>query len=133
VHLAKPNRSDEIEKLPGSGRLPKVPCCHRRRHLCELDSVKKERAAASNFRKRAPHRSSCSRHVRKERRPSTEIRLGVNSALQRHESSLAFFVPRSHLGSGRDPPGAQRDARIQTVLAFDAGAFSDKGTSLRHS
>jgi hypothetical protein len=120
VHLAKPKGRDEIEKLPGSGQLPADPCCHRRRHLCELDSVEKERAAASTSKTRAPHRSSCSRHVRKERRPSTEIRLGVHAALQRHESSLAFFVPRSHLASGRDPPGAQRDARIQTVLAFDA-------------
>ena len=119
MHLAKPKDSDEVEHLAGSGRLLKDPCCHRRRHLCELDSVKKERAAASVFRRRSPHRSSCSRHA-KERRPSTEIRLGVDSALQRHESSQAFFVPRSHLESGRDPPGAQRDARIQTVLAFDA-------------
>jgi hypothetical protein len=53
-------------------------------------------------------------------RNDKEIRLGVQAALQRHESSLGFFVPRSHLGSGRDPPGAQRDDRIQTVLAFDA-------------
>ena len=83
---AKSEGHDELEQLPGSGRLPKEPCCHRRKFLSELGSVKKERAAASVFQTRASHRPSCSRHVRKERRPSTEIRLGVNySALQTHE------------------------------------------------
>jgi hypothetical protein len=132
VHLAKPNRSDEVEHLPGSGRLPKDPCCHlRRRHLCELDSVEKERAAASTSKTRSPHRPSCSRHVRKQRRPSTEMRLGVNFALQRHGPSLlGFFVPRSRFASGRDPPDAHRVPGYKPCLRLTRGAFSDKGSRL---
>jgi hypothetical protein len=103
MRSAKPKDSDEVEHLPGSGRLPAEPRCHWRRFLSELDSPKKERAAASEFKTRSPHRSSCSRHAVR-RRPSTEIRLGVNFALQRHGSSLAFCVPRSRWWSGRDPP-----------------------------
>jgi hypothetical protein len=105
VHLAKPNTSDEVEQLPGSGRLPKEPCCHRRKFLSELGSVKKERAAASVFQMRASPRSSCSRHAQQRPRPSTEIRLGANVALQTHEPLLAFFVPRARCANGRDPPG----------------------------
>jgi hypothetical protein len=103
-------RDTQVEQLPGSGPLPAEPCCHRR-FLSELDSVKKERAAASMFKTRAPHRSSCSRHARghaQRRRPSTEIRLGLASALQTHESLLAFFFPRARCANGRDPPGAHR-------------------------
>jgi hypothetical protein len=49
-------RVAEVEQLAGSGRLPKEPCCHlRRRFVSGLDSVKKERAAASMFKRRAPH------------------------------------------------------------------------------
>ena len=133
MHLAKPNRSDEVEHLPGSGRLPKDPCCHlRRRHLCELDSVEKERAAASTSKTRSPHRPSCSRHVRKQRRPSTEMRLGVNFALQRHGPSLlGFFVPRSRFASGRDPPDAHRVPGYKPCLRLTRGAFSDKGSRSR--
>jgi len=51
VRSAESNRERdaEVEHLAGSGRLPKGPCCHLRRFLCGLDSVKRERAAASMF------------------------------------------------------------------------------------
>jgi hypothetical protein len=105
VRSAEPKDSDEVEHLLRSGRLLAEPCCHRRRYLSELDSVKKERAAASVFKRGSSHRSSCSRRAQ-ERRPSTEIRLGVNSALQTHKPLLAFFIRRSRLASERGPPGA---------------------------
>jgi hypothetical protein len=130
VRGAEPKGRDEIEKLPGSGRLPKEPCCHlRRRHLRELDSFKKERAAASMFKRRSPHRPSCSRHVRKERRPSTEIRLDVNSALQTYEPPLACFVPRAGCANGGDPPMAHRRQRYKSHPRLTRWAFSDKGMS----
>ena len=47
-------RDAEVEHLAGSRRLPKEPCCHLRRFVSGLDSVKKERAAASMFKTRAP-------------------------------------------------------------------------------
>jgi hypothetical protein len=123
---AESKERDEVEQLLGSGRLAAGPCCHRRRHHSEPDSVKKERAAASVFETRSPHRSSCSRHAVR-RRPSTEIRLGVNVALQTHESTLAFFVPRSHFGSVRDPPGAHGIPRYKPYSRLTRGTFSDKG------
>src|SRR3954464_12106586 len=99
---AKPKRRDELERSLRSGRLLAEPCCHRT-FVSELGSPKKERAAASMFEMRSPHRSSCSRRA-KECKPSTEIRLDVNS-LKTHDSSLYFFVPPSQWWSGRDPPG----------------------------
>jgi len=131
VRGAKSEGHDELEQLPGSGRLPKEPCCHRRKFLSELGSVKKERAAASVFQTRASHRPSCSRHVRKERRPSTEIRLGVNFALQTQGPSLAFFVPRSRFASGRDPPDAHGIPGYKPYSRLTRGAFSDKGFRVR--
>ena len=102
-------RDEEVEQLVGSGRLPKEPCCHlRRRFVCGLDSVKKERAAASMFKRRAPHRSSCSRRAEVGRGPSTEIRLDLNSAPQTHEPLLSFFVRRARCANVRDPPEAHR-------------------------
>ena len=59
--------------------------------VSELDSAKKERAAASMFKARAPHRSSCSRRAEVGRGPSTEIRLDLDSAPQTHEPLLAFL------------------------------------------
>jgi hypothetical protein len=47
-------RDAEVEQLLGSGRLPKGPCCHLRRFVSGMGSVKKERAAASTFKSRAP-------------------------------------------------------------------------------
>ena len=119
-------RDAEVEQLPGSGRLPKVPCCHLRRFVSGLDSVKKERAAASTFKRRAPHRSSCSRHAQR-RRPSTEIRLDLNSAPQRHEPLLASFVSRTRCANGRDPPRTHRMQRYKPYSRLTRGAFSDKG------
>ncbi len=55
---------DEVEQLLGSGRLPKEPCCHFRRFVSGMGSVKKERAAASTFKSRAPQTSPLSaRHI----------------------------------------------------------------------
>jgi len=103
-------RDAEVAQLAGSGRLPKEPCCHlRRRFVSGLDSVKKERAAASMSKSRAPHRSSCSRRAEEVGRgPSTEIRLDLNTAPQTHEPLLSFFVRRARCANGRDPPEAHR-------------------------
>jgi hypothetical protein len=103
VHLAKPNRSDEVERLPGSGRLRPTSCCRQERSTFPSRTALKERAAASVFEGRSPHRSSCRRHPEREiagRRPSTEIRLGVDSALGESEPSLLFlFVLRAAVSS----------------------------------
>jgi hypothetical protein len=108
VRGAESKERDEVEQLPGSGWLPKEPCCHLRRFVVSgLDSVKKERAAAPMF-KRAPHRASCSRRAEEGRRPSTEIRQDLNSVPQMHEPLVAFFVPRTRCANGRDPPEAHR-------------------------
>jgi hypothetical protein len=121
---------DEVEHLPGSGRLPKEPCCHLRRFLSGLNSVKKERAAASTFKTRAPHRSSCSWRAQR-RRLSTEIRLDLNSAPQMHEPLLASFVPRARFASGRDPPRTHRMQRYEPHSRLTRRAFSDKGAERR--
>ena len=120
-------RDAEVEQLLGSGRLPKSPCCHLRRFVSGMGSVKKERAAASTFKTRAPHRSSCSRRAEEGRRPSTEIRLDVNSALQTYEPPLASFVPRAGCANGRDPPRAHRRQRCKPHPRLTRWAFSDKG------
>jgi hypothetical protein len=128
VRSAESNRErDEVEHLAGSGRLPKGPCCHLRRFVSGLDSVKKERAAASMFKRRAPHRSSCSRHAQQRRRPSTEIRLDLNSAPQTHEPLPACFVPRAWRANGRDPPRIYRMQRYKPHSRLTRLAFSDKG------
>jgi hypothetical protein len=127
VRGAESKERDEVEQLLGSGRLPKEPCCHLRKFVSGLDSVKKERAAASTFKMRAPHRSSCSRHAER-RRPSTEIRLDLNSAPQTHEPLLASFVPRTRCANGRDPPMTHRMQRYKPHSRLTRGAFSDKGT-----
>jgi hypothetical protein len=118
----------EVEHLLGSGRLPKGPCCHLRGFVSGLDSVKKERAAASTFKRRAPHRSSCSRHAQQRRRPSTEIRLEITS-LKTHRPLLAFFVPQTRWCSGRDPPKTPWLRRCTPHSYLTRGAFSDKGLS----
>ena len=123
-------RDAEVEQLLGSGRLPKVPCCHLRKFVCGLDSVKKERAAASMFKTRAPHRSSCSRYAQR-RRPSTEIRLDLNSVPQTHEPLLASLTPRARFASGRDPPRTHRMQRYKPHSRLTRGAFSDKGCENR--
>ena len=107
---AESKERDEVEQLAGSGWLPKEPCCHLRRFVVSgLDSVKKERAAATMFKTRAPHRSSCSRRAEEQgRRPSTEIRLDLNSVPQTHEPLVAFFVPRARCANGRDPQETHR-------------------------
>jgi hypothetical protein len=115
----------EVEQLLGSGRLPKGPCCHLRRFVSGLDSVKKERAAASTFKRRASHRSSCSRHAQR-RRPSTEIRLGITS-LKTHRPLLAFSTRRSRFASERGPPGAHRIGEYKPHSRLTRRAFSDKG------
>jgi hypothetical protein len=105
VRCAQPKDNDEL--LEGSGRLPTVPCYRRRVFVSKLGSHEKERAAASMFKARTPHRSSCSRHA-EERGPSTEIRQGGGNPLRTDGPLLAFFVPRSREASGRDPPEARR-------------------------
>jgi hypothetical protein len=128
VRSAESNRERdaEVEHLVGSGRLPKGPCCHLRRFLCSgLDSVKKERAAASTFKARAPHRSSCSRHAQQRRRPSTEIRLEITS-LKTHRPLLAFFIPQTRWWSGRDPPKTPWLRRCTPHSCLTRGVFSDK-------
>jgi hypothetical protein len=128
VRSAESKERDEVEHLAGSGRLPKVPCCHLRRFLSGLGSVKKERAAASMFKARVPHRSSCSRHAQQRRRPSTEIRLDLNSAPQTYEPLLlASFVPRAWRANGRDPPRTPRVQRYKPHSRLTRRAFSDKG------
>jgi hypothetical protein len=128
VRGAESKERDEVERLPGSGRLPKEPCCHLRRFVSGVDSVKKERAAASMFKTRAPHRSSCSRRAEVWRGPSTEIRLDLNSAPQTHEPLLlACFVPRAWRANGRDPPRTHRMQRYKPHSRLTRRAFSDKG------
>ena len=124
-------RDAEVEQLVGSGQLPKAPCCHLRRFVCGLDSVKKERAAASPFKVRAPHRSSCSRRAQQRRRPSTEIRLDLDSAPQTHEPLLlASFIPQARCANGRDPPRTPRMQRYKPHSRLTRGAFSDKGAKI---
>jgi hypothetical protein len=96
-----------------------------------MGSVKKERVAASTFKRRAPHRSSCSRHAQR-RRPSTEIRLDLNSAPQTYEPLLlACFVARAWRANGRDSPRTHRMHRYKPHSPLTRGAFSDEGTERR--
>ena len=132
MRSAESKERDEVEHLAGSGRLPKVPCCHLRRCVSGLDSVKKERAAASMFKARVPHLSSCSRHAQQRRRPSTEIRLDLNSAPQTYEPLLlASFVPRAWRANGRHPPRTPRVQRYKPHSRLTRRAFSDKGAEGR--
>lgn len=125
-YLAEPETYDEVERLPGSGRLLGAPCCHRG-STSSSPAASKERAAASVFEGRTPHRSSCSRHVRKERRPSTEIRLGVHLQLVARESSLAsFFLQPAFVGE-RDPPMESRMEKYKPRPRLTRGSFTDKG------
>lgn len=102
--IAESKTYDELQRLAGSGQLPKAPCCHRGRFSSPIWTASKERAAAfSVFGGRTPHRSSCRRHAEEERRPSTEIRLGVNLPLIACESSLALLYQPAFVGE-RDPP-----------------------------
>ncbi len=123
--IAEPETHDEVERLPGSGRLLGPPCCHQEKCFSLSWTASKERAAASVFEGRAPHRSSCSRHARKERRPSTEIRQGVHLQPRVCESSLAFF-PQPALVGDRDPP-AGRMENYKPHLRLTRGSFTDKG------
>jgi hypothetical protein len=45
---------DEVEQLPGSGRLLKEPCSHLRRFVSGLDSVKKNERPHPRFRGEHP-------------------------------------------------------------------------------
>jgi hypothetical protein len=126
VRGAESKERDEVERLPGSGRLPKEPCCHLRRFVSGVDSVKKERAAASMFKTRAPHRSSCSRRAEVWRGPSTEIRLDLNSAPQTHEPLLlttGLLRPASMACKRTRSAKDTSDAEIQTALTFDASGL----------
>src|SRR5215207_9064936 len=100
--MAEPKTYDELERLAGSGRLLGAPCCHRGSASSSWAALK-ERAAASVFEGRTPHRSSCRRHAEEERRPSTEIRPGVYVPLIAYEPSPAF-LPQPAFAGERDPP-----------------------------
>jgi hypothetical protein len=127
VRLAKPEGSDEVEQLPGSGRLLYGSRCHRRRSPSWSWTALKDRAAASIFKARSPHRSSCSRRARKERRPSTEIRLGVDSALGARELSPTFFVLGKAFASERAPPERCQEESVGIPHPrLTRGAFTDK-------
>jgi hypothetical protein len=79
------------------------------------------------FKARSPHRSSCRRRARNERRPSTEIRLGVDSALGAREMSPTFFVLGKAFASERAPPERCQEASVDTPhLRLTRGAFTDK-------
>jgi hypothetical protein len=71
------------------------------------------------------------RHIvptRYDRRPSTEIRLGVPLLpAVAHETPSNCFVPRSLLRCERGPPETIRVRKVQTVPALMRGAFTDKG------
>src|SRR5215204_2811232 len=81
------------------------------------------------FKARSPHRSSCSRRARKERRPSTEIRLGVDSALGARKTSSTFFVLGKAFASERAPPERCQEESVGIPHPrLTRGAFTDKGT-----
>jgi transposase len=128
VHLlAEPETYDELERPLGSGRLLGAPCCHRGRFSSPSWTASKERAAASVFGGRAPHRS-CSRRVRGHthgRRSSTKIRQGVHLQLIARESSLAFFMPSAFVGE-RDPPAGLME-KHKPRSRLTRGFFTDKG------
>jgi hypothetical protein len=128
VRLAKPEGSDEVEQLPGSGRLLYGSRCHRRGSPSSSWTALKDRAAASMFKARiSPHRSSCRRRARKERRPSTEIRLGVDSALGAREISPTFFVLGKAFASERAPPETCQEESLDIPHPrLTRGAFTDK-------
>src|SRR5215204_3553355 len=79
------------------------------------------------FKARSPHRSSCSRRARKERRPSTEIRLGVDSALGARKTSSTFFVLGKAFASERAPPERCQEESVGIPHPrLTRGAFTDK-------
>ena len=125
---AKPKTRDEITLFLGGGWFPRFSCCQRRRSLCSPSwTALKERAAASVVKARSPHRSSCRRHAT-QRRPSTEIRLGVNFALPAHgPSPTTFFVLREAFSSKRDPPEATEWSQYKPHPCLTRGACTDKG------
>ena len=124
---AKPKTRDEITLFLGGGWFPRFSCCQRRRSLCSPSwTALKERAAASVVKARSPHRSSCRRHAT-QRRPSTEIRLGVNFALPAHgPSPTTFFVLREAFSSKRDPPEATEWSQYKPHPCLTRGACTDK-------
>ena len=127
---AKPKTRDEITLFLGGGWFPRFSCCQRRRSLCSPSwTALKERAAASVVKARSPHRSSCRRHAT-QRRPSTEIRLGVNFALPAHgPSPTTFFVLREAFSSKRDPPEATEWSQYKPHPCLTRGACTDKERS----
>jgi hypothetical protein len=127
VREAKPKTRDEITLFLGGGWFPRFSCCQRRRSLCSPSwTALKERAAASVVKARSPHRSSCRRHAT-QRRPSTEIRLGVNFALPAHgPSPTTFFVLREAFSSKRDPPEATEWSQYKPHPCLTRGACTDK-------
>ena len=83
------------------------------------------------FKARSPHRSSCSRRARKERRPSTEIRLGVDSALGARKTSSTFFVLGKAFASERAPPERCQEESVGIPHPrLTRGAFTDKEPTL---
>jgi hypothetical protein len=104
VRLAKPEGSDEVEhSYRGAAGSCTVPAATEEGSPSWSWTALKDRAAASMFKARSPHRSSCRRRARKERRPSTEIRLGVHLQLIAHEPWPAFLHQPAIVGE-RDPP-----------------------------
>jgi hypothetical protein len=134
VREAKPKTRDEITLFLGGGWFPRFSCCQRRRSLCSPSwTALKERAAASVVKARSPHRSSCRRHAT-QRRPSTEIRLGVNFALPAHgPSPTTFFVLREAFSSKRDPPEATEWSQYKPHPCLTRGACTDKEKMSRES
>src|SRR5215218_11319119 len=123
--MAEPKTYDELERLAGSGRLLGAPCCHRGSASSSWAALK-ERAAASVFEGRTPHRSSCRRHAEEERRPSTEIRPGVYLPLIAYEPSPAFLPQPAFVGE-RDPPTEDWMEKYKPHPRLTRGSFTDKG------
>src|SRR5215218_9280450 len=123
--MAEPKTYDELERLAGSGRLLGAPCCHRGSASSSWAALK-ERAAASVFEGRTPHRSSCRRHAEEERRPSTEIRPGVYLPLIAYEPSTAFLPQPAFVGE-RDPPTEDWMEKYKPHPRLTRGSFTDKG------
>ena len=128
--MAEPKTYDELERLAGSGRLLGAPCCHRGSASSSWAALK-ERAAASVFEGRTPHRSSCRRHAEEERRPSTEIRPGVYLPLIAYEPSPAFLPQPAFVGE-RDPPTEDWMEKYKPHPRLTRGSFTDKGVTKPH-
>ena len=117
MRLAKPEGSDEVEhSYRGAAGSCTVPAATEEGSPSWSWTALKDRAAASMFKARSPHRSSCRRRARKECRPSTEIRLGVDSALGGREISPTFFVMRKAFASERAPPETCQEVSVRIPI-----------------